>query len=58
MTSKSVKFETLSSFSHWHVKRFSSKGIALKVDVIGLENILCAGTSMHLSAWKFYRLGQ
>ena len=30
--------------------------MALKVDVIliGLENILLAGTSLHLSAWKVY----
>ena len=48
----------LSSFSHWHVKGFSSKCIALKVDAIGLENILFVGGSVHLSAQKFYRLGQ
>ena len=31
---------------------------ALKVDVIGSENILFAGASVHLSTWKFYRLAQ
>ena len=33
--------------------------LALNVDVIGPENILFAGTSLHLSlsARKFYRLG-
>jgi len=40
------------------VKGFSSDCIALKVDVIEPENILFAGTSLHHSAWKFYRLGQ
>ena len=28
-----------SSFSHWHVKEFSSKHIALKVDVLGPESL-------------------
>ena len=40
------------------VEGFSSKRIALKIDVIGPENILFAGASVHLSAGKFYRLGQ
>ena len=31
---------------------------ALKVDVIGPENTLFAGASVHLSARKFDRLGQ
>ena len=44
----------MSSFSHWHVKGFSSKHIALKEDVTGLENILFGHMSLHLSAWKFY----
>ena len=44
----------LSPSSRWHVKRFSSKHIALKEDVTGLENILFARMSLHLSAWKFY----
>ena len=48
-THKNAKFETLkpflSSFSHWHVKGFSSKRLALKVDVIGPENRLFAGAS-------------
>ena len=47
-----------SSFSHWHAKGFSSKHIILKVDAIRQENTLFAGASMHLSARKFYRLGQ
>ena len=37
MTNNSVKFETrkpFSLFSHWHVKQFSAKRIALKVDVL------------------------
>ena len=29
----------------------------MKVDVIGPENILFAGASVHLSAYKFYRHG-
>ena len=32
------------------MKGFSSKRIALKVDVIGVENILCARASVHLFA--------
>ena len=39
-------------FWHWHVKGFSSKRIALKVDVTGPEDTLFAGTSLHLSAPK------
>ena len=30
------------------------KRIALKVDVIGPEDILFAGASEHFSAWKYY----
>jgi len=45
-------------FPHWHVKGFSLQRTALKVDVTGPENILLAGAAMHLSAQKFYRLGQ
>ena len=48
----------LSSYSHRYVKGSPSDRIALKVDVTGPENILFAGTSMHLSAQKCYRLGQ
>ena len=40
------------------MKGFSSEHIALKIDVIGPENMLFAGASVHLSAQKFYRLGQ
>ena len=58
---KSTKFETLKpfflSFSHWHVKGFSPKRIALKVDVTGLENILFAGASVYHSARKFTGFG-
>ena len=48
MTNKSVKFETikpfLSSFSHWHVKGFSSKRDSTESRcVIGPENVLSAG---------------
>ena len=35
------------------MKGFSSKRIALKVDVIGPENILLAGASVHHSAGNF-----
>ena len=61
---QSAKFETLNdlsllySFLHWHAKEFLSKCIALKVAVTGPENIQFAGASVHLSAGKFYRLGQ
>ena len=50
---KSAKFESFK-----HVKGFASKRIALKLDVIGPENILFAGASVHLSARKLYVLGQ
>ena len=39
------------------MKGFSSKLIALEVDVIGPEIKLFAGASVRLSARKFYRLG-
>ena len=45
-------------FLHWHVKGFSSKRLALKVDVIGPENVLFACASVKLSTRKFYRLRQ
>ena len=38
------------SFSHWQVKGLSSRRTALKVDVIGPENVLFEGTFLHLSA--------
>ena len=46
-TNKSAKFETLKPFfpflySHWHVKGFSSKCIALKVDVLKDRKIYCS----------------
>ena len=54
MTNKTGKFETLKLFgllfSHWHVKGLSSKGTALKVDVIGPENVLVTVASVHLPA--------
>jgi len=57
-THKNAKFETLNSlkpsFSHWHVKWFSSKHTALKTDVIWPETILFASVSMHHSAWTFF----
>ena len=40
-------------FSRWHVDGLSSKRVAPKVDVIGPENILFAGASVHLSAENF-----
>ena len=44
---------------HLHVKGFSSKCTALKVDVLQDQKIiLFAGAQVHLSAWKFYMLGQ
>ena len=48
----------LSSFFAWHVKGFSSELVALKADASQAWNILFAGMSVHLSAKKFYRLGQ
>ena len=57
-TTKRAKFETLNCFClllflHWDVKGVSSKHTALKVDVIGPQNILFAGASVHLSARNF-----
>ena len=62
-TNKGAKCENPSafgfSFSHWHVKGFSPKRTALKSrSAKGPENIMCAGASVHLSARRFYRLGQ
>ena len=39
-------------------ERISIKHTELKIDAIGLENILLAGVSVHHSARKFYKLGQ
>ena len=55
---KSAKCETLNCFclyfSHCHVKgQFPSKYMALKVSVIGVENILFAGTSVYLKTGNF-----
>ena len=51
-----AKFVTLFSFSRGHVERLPSiKRRALKVDVIGPENIMFAGASVHLLARIFYR---
>ena len=47
-----------SSFSYWHVRGFSSKRIALKVDVTGPENTLLAGAPVYNSARTFYRVGK
>ena len=63
MGSENAKFETLKHFFFFFSlacerKELSSKRIALKLDVTGPENILFAGTSLHLSARKFYTLGQ
>ena len=41
---------------HWHVKGFSSKFSLSFIEsrsVIGPENVLFAGASLHHSAWKF-----
>ena len=60
-TNESAKSETLKPFvyfSHRHEKRFSSKRVALTVDVIGPENLRFVGAPVHLSARKLYRLGQ
>ena len=38
------------------MKGLSSKHTALKIDVIGAENILFAGASVYLPARKYYRL--
>ena len=48
---KRAKFETLDPI---FIKTYS---IEIRC-VIGPEDILFAGASVHLSAWKFYRLGQ
>ena len=54
-TNKSAKFETkrlfVFFFLYWHVEGFSSKRIALKVDVVGPENVPFACTSLHLTGW-------
>ena len=61
-TSKSAKCETFNCFCllflHCHVKGFSWKHTALKVDVTGTGNTLFAGASRYLSAREVYRLGQ
>ena len=41
------------SFSHCRVDRFSSKRIALKVDVIGPGNILFAGAIVRIQPGNF-----
>ena len=46
------------SFTLSYMKGFSWRHIPLKVDVTEAENNLFAGGSVHLSAQKFYRLGQ
>ena len=59
-THKNGKFKTPKPFCfcflHWHVKGSPSKCIESKIDVIGPENILSAGSSVHHSARIFYRL--
>ena len=61
-TNKSATFETFKPycflFLHWHVKGFSSKRIALRLDVIGPDDKLFAGASVQLSTRKVCRLGQ
>ena len=61
-TNKRMKLEILKPFdflfSHWYVKGFLSKRVALKTDAIGPENILFAVTFVHKSARKFYGLWQ
>ena len=61
MGSENAKFETLKHFFFSLAserKGLSPKRIALNLDAIGPENILFAGASVHLSARKFYILGQ
>ena len=63
----------LFSFLHWHLKGFSSEHMVFKADLIkDLADILSQACPwvlhltgcktpiylLHLSAWKFYRLGQ
>ena len=47
----------MSPFSHWHVKGFSSKCLALKIDVTGPENILFASVSAHHSSPETLQAG-
>ena len=67
-----IKSETIDSFVNHFNRHFaylktldfklfgllSSKDVALKIDIIGPENIPFGGSSVHHSARKFYRRGQ
>ena len=61
-TIKSAKSETLKPF--WLLSALACERTFIKMyciesrRIIGPENILFAGVSVGLSAWKFYRLGQ
>ena len=61
-THKSAKFETLKPlcllFHTGMRKDFIKMDSSESRCVERPENILSAGASLHLSAWKFYRLGQ
>ena len=60
-THKSEKFETICLFVFFFAlgcERIFIKTHSIDIDVIGPENILFAGASAHLSARKFYMLGQ
>ena len=52
-------YALLFRFSHWHVKDFFMKTHSIESRcVIGPETILFAGSSLHMTARKLYRLGQ
>ena len=51
-THNSKQFETRKPFWHWHVKGSPSKRIALKINVIGLENMLLCITQLgNVTGW-------
>ena len=51
-THNSEQFETRKPFWHWHVKGSPSKRIALKINVIGLENmLLCIIQPGNVTGW-------
>ena len=61
-THESAKFETLTPFFLFFFEltceRIFIKMNSIESNVIGPGNIVSAGMSMHLSAQKFYGLGQ
>ena len=47
----------LSSFLHWHVKRFLSKRIALKVDVLQDRKIYCSQARLCIFSSEILQAG-